>query len=75
MIRAFMRSAFPKLLDILFVIGAAGVLLVAFSALAAAGFLSFLSTLIGGGISLILGFGVVYLLLDIRDGLTPQKPL
>lgn len=79
MIRNFMRVTFPKLLDILFVLSAVGVLIAAFSAGSIASqmygsfFISFISVLLPGLVGVVVGFGVLYVLLDIRDGLEGKK--
>lgn len=69
MIRKFLRKTFPLLLDVLFALS--GIFLVIFSIITGftAGFFAFIGALIGGGITLILSFGTIYLLLDIRDAL------
>jgi hypothetical protein len=80
MIRKFMRGTFPKVLDILFAISVVGVVIAAFSAGSAQGallgrfsFMGFITALIPGGIGVIFVFGVMYILLDIRDALQGKK--
>ena len=80
MIRNYMRTFFPKLVDILFVLTIIGVLIWAATMAksvgtfnAVAGFGTFLVTAIGGIVGSTLSFGVIYLLLDIRDSLQDKK--
>ena len=76
MIRAFMRVTFSKLIDILFVLGFAVTFIGAWmSASAMGGFslLAFIVALLSGTAGLVLLFGLVYLLLDIRDGFQEKK--
>jgi hypothetical protein len=77
MIRDFMRVRFPQLIDGLFVLSAIGLCLSAIIyggvAWAAGGFLAgfftFIAVLFFGVLSLILMFGMIYVLLDMRDSL------
>ena len=79
MIRTFMKTVFPRILDILFITSEIGVIV---SAVLAGNisrysygsfFLPFISTLIIGTVGVIAAFGVLYLLLDIRDALNTNN--
>lgn len=74
MIRSFMRVTFPKVIDILFIISVFFVVMGAFFSLASGSLLVCLSVLFAGAVSVVLGFGVIYVLLDIRDALQGKKP-
>lgn len=67
MIKKFLIPIFEKLLDIIFLLSALGVVV---SAIMAAinyhSVLFFFTSLIGGLILLIISFGIIYILLDIR---------
>ena len=69
MVKNLMLTLFPKVLDIIFIIVLAFVVLGALGAGVTVGFVAFLSTLIGGILSLVIGFGMIYIQLDIRDTL------
>lgn len=73
MIRNFMRVTFPKILDILFILSIIGVVIAAFSAGSITvyhfSFTVFISVLLPGCMGSIVAFGIVYVLLDIRDAL------
>ncbi len=68
MIKKLMRTFFPLLVDILFVLCLVLVVITGVFAMVSASFLQGLSVLIGGTAMLILSFGGIYLLMDIRDG-------
>jgi len=76
MIRTFFRATFPKILDVLFMVSAVGIVFAAFSFSPPIQYVEFatvakifLTILIGGLVSIVLFFGVIYALLDIRDSL------
>jgi len=76
MIRELMRLTFPKIMDALFVLALVGVLVMAIMYAQAAsfmgmgqGFTTFIVTLCLGILAVIVSFGVIYVLLDIRDSL------
>lgn len=76
MIRKYILKYFEKLLDITCIIAIVGVLIASFSAAMIPGwngnsfsFTSFLITLLGGGCAIVISYGVLYLLFDIRDEL------
>ena len=76
MIRAFMRVTFSKWIDILFVLSFIGTFLTAWTMARAMGgfsFLTFIATLLSGIAGIVLLFGGIYLLLDIRDGFREKK--
>ena len=81
MIRDFMRVTFPEALDILFVFSIIGVVIAAFTAGSTMLqysdgsflFIPFLSVLLTGIIGVVVAFGVIYALLDIRDALQDKK--
>ncbi|MCL1889790.1 MAG: hypothetical protein FWF99_04725, partial [Desulfovibrionaceae bacterium] len=60
---------FPKIIDIMFVASLVVVLIVAAGMAASpfGGAISFLITLCAGVLGIIISFGVIYLLIDIRD--------
>lgn len=67
-----MRVMFPKILDILFIISVSGVVIAAYSAGAASykfSFAIFIPMLLIGLVSATMAFGIIYVLLDIRDAL------
>lgn len=67
MVKKFLVPIFEKLLDVIFILSALGVLIYAISlAIGFKSVLLFFVTLIGGLIFLILSFGIIYILLDIR---------
>lgn len=73
MIRSFMRFTFPKILDVLFILCAVVVVLYAVViAITTGSMLGFLLTLLVGAISIIMAFGTLYVLLDIRDALNKK---
>ncbi len=67
MIKNFIVSMFSKILDVVFILFAILILLSAIGMSYAVGILGFLGTLIGGAAMLVLSFGFIYILLDIRD--------
>ena len=76
MIRTFMRVTFPRLIDILFVLSLIGTVIAAFAFAGIASnfsfsyaFLMFITTIISGFVSVLLIFGGIYVLFDIRDTL------
>lgn len=75
MIRNFMRVTFPKVLDILFILSIIGVMIASFSAGSNMfqspffSFTAFIAVLLPGVVGAIVAFGVIYVLLDIRDAL------
>lgn len=79
MIRNFMRVTFPKVLDILFISSVVGVVIAAFLAGSISSqmyqgfFIPFISLLFPGIVSVVVAFGVIYVLLDIRDALQGKK--
>lgn len=74
MIRNFILGSFPKILDVVFVISLLVVFMSAVGAAIRFGFISFLITLVAGSCALVLSFGVIYILLDIRDTLERNSP-
>lgn len=76
MIRKFMRATFPKIIDIAFVLSFVALFI---GAIAAANMSynfsigTFLSILCVGGVGIVLTFGFIYILLDIRDSLQKDK--
>ena len=76
-IRSFMRVVYPTIIDILFVISVIAVFIWALILAVGAGrfgdfgmaLLAFFGTCIGGLIGVILTFGMIYVMLDIRDSL------
>lgn len=76
MIRAFMRQWFPRVLDITFVISVIGVFLPGFFIMSqpiSGGFLLGLACIVGGLITVIMLYGALYVLLDIRDALVKRN--
>lgn len=77
MIRKFMRYTFPKILDALFILSNIAVILMAIMNAQTASrfigggswFMTFAISACLGVIGVIVGFGVIYVLLDIRDSL------
>jgi len=78
MIKNFMRVTFPKLLDIFVIVSFIGCVLLSIlyagiitssGAGVVAGFFVFLLSLCLGTVGIIVSFGVIYVLLDIRDSL------
>ena len=75
MIKNFMRTAFSKLLDIFVILCFVGVFIGAMTYAiimgghvgVVAGIFTFLLTLCFGAVSVIVWFGIIYILLDIRD--------
>ena len=75
MIMAFMRQWFPRVLDITFVLSVIGVFLSGFfigSQMWRGGFLVGLCCILGGLITVIMLYGAIYTLLDIRDALVKR---
>jgi len=75
-----MHVTFPKILDLLFVISIITVFITALStAITAAsyayksGFLVFFSVFVPGIVGVIVAFGTIYVLLDIRDNLQKKN--
>ena len=66
--RAFMRTAFPLLVNILCILSIIGVFIIATAFADMIGGGSFLILFIGM-VVVVLSFGVIYVLLDIRDSL------
>lgn len=80
MIRNYMRTFFPKLVDILFILSFIGIFISALIyAMTMRGFGIgtsvgiFLMTIVIGTVGVTLAFGGIYLLLDIRDSLQGRK--
>lgn len=78
MIRAFMRQWFPRVLNIMFVISVIGVCLPGFFIMSQpsymyGGFLVGLCCIVGGLITVIMLYGALYVLLDIRDALVQRN--
>jgi len=76
MIRSFMRVTFPKLIDILFILSLIGNFLAAImmaSFLGSFSFLTFIVSLLSGTLGIVLLFGGIYVLFDIRDTLFEMK--
>ena len=78
MIKNFMRVTFPKLLDLFVILSFIGCFLMSIvsavitassGAGVVAGFFAFLLSLCLGAIGIVVWFGVIYVLLDIRDSL------
>lgn len=78
MIRAFMRQWFPRVLNIMFVLSVIGVLIPGFFIMSQpayryGGFLVGLGCIVGGLITVIMLYGALYVLLDIRDALVKRN--
>jgi len=73
MIKNFIRVTFPKVLDVFVALSFVGCLLLSlcYGGLVGGlpGFFVFLCSLFMGTIGIIVGYGVIYVLLDIRDSL------
>ena len=80
MIKNFMCSTFPKIIDILVILSFIGVFIgaIAYAIIAgqfggvASGILTFMLSLVLGAVGVIIFFGAIYTLLDIRDSLKKQ---
>lgn len=76
MIRTFMRATFPMLINVLFVLSLLGAIIGAWALASGWGgfsFVRFLMSLVLGISGVILLFGSIYVLLDIRDTLLEMK--
>lgn len=75
MIRAFMRQWFPRVLNIMFVLSVIGVFFPGFFIMSQGygGFLLGLCCILGGLITVIMLYGALYVLLDIRDALVKRN--
>jgi len=77
MIRKFMRATFPKIIDITFVLSFVALFIgaIAMANMMGMGFsiVTFLLTFFIGGMGIVLTFGFIYILLDIRDSLQKDQ--
>ena len=76
MIRAFVRQWFPWVLNIMFVLSVIGVFIPGFFIMSQPymyGFLAGLCFIVGGLITVIMLYGALYVLLDIRDALVKRN--
>lgn len=76
MIKSFVLKCFAIILNVGFVVAAVGIVIVGLISMTAAGpqgILLGLVTIVAGLVSLVIYFGIIYLLIDIRDSLNEIK--
>jgi len=74
-IRSVMEKVFPKLVDICFILSFVVLVISSLVMLSSPyiGIMTVLPMLVGGGVGIIMSFGLIYLLLDIREAVQKNK--